>query len=139
MGYSAYTKPGVQIKKGQWLGEYLGELRPIDVETTSKYVFVIPKKCLLDAEKAGNWTRFINSDCRPNVQCWADCLGKRSVMLFQAKKDIGPEEELTINYQKAGFKKAGFSCKCSKCDPSMHVQSAITVDEREIRHLVKLL
>ncbi|KAK5116610.1 hypothetical protein LTR85_009235 [Meristemomyces frigidus] len=33
LGYGAYTKPGAQVKKGQWLDEYLGELKPLSGET----------------------------------------------------------------------------------------------------------
>lgn len=30
LGYAAYTKPGVTIKQGLWIGEYIGELHPIE-------------------------------------------------------------------------------------------------------------
>lgn len=65
------------------------------------YKYVIPMKCVLDAEKAGNWIRFINSPCEPNLYCRPAVIGKRAVVLFQAKSDIGPEEELTFSYAQA--------------------------------------
>lgn len=116
LGYTVYTKPGVYIKKGQWLGEYLGDLLPLDHKTTSLYCFHFAGRCILDAGKAGNWTRFVNSSCEPNVQAVTEAVGKRRTMLFRARKNIGPEEELTINYGKSYFKRAGFPCKCLVCE-----------------------
>ena len=122
LGYAAYTKLGITTKKGQWVGEYIGKLRPLDSgdddnsNNNDQSMFVIPNKCMLDARKAGNWTRFINSNCRPNLQCAAEFVGKRSVILFQAKRDIGPGEELTFKYGRDYFKNAGFSCICSTCE-----------------------
>lgn len=141
LGYAAYTKPGVSLKKGQWLGEYLGDLRPFDdFNLESMYCFHIPNKCVLDAEKAGNWTRFINSSCRPNVQAVPEFVGKRSVLFFRAKKDIGPEEELMLNYGKAYFKKAGFPCACSVCEPAQRRQKGIAgLDPVEIRRIIDAL
>lgn len=114
LGFGAYTKPHVTIKKGQWLEEYLGDLRPISSADTSSslYRIWIPDTCIIDAEKAGNWTRFINSSCRPNVKPWGEFLGKRHVVMFQALRDIGPEEELTFQYGSAYFEQAGFLCRC---------------------------
>ena len=114
MGYAAFTKPRVNITKGQYLDEYLGDIRPLDSELALKslYCFTIPNLCVIDAERAGNWTRFINSSCRPNVSCEAAVIGKRHVVLFSALKDIGPEEELTFNYGPGYFKDAGFDCDC---------------------------
>ena len=114
LGYAAFTKPRVNIAKGQYIDEYVGDLRPIDSEIAFKslYCFEIPELCVVDAERAGNWTRFINSSCRPNLSCEAAVIGQRHVIVFQALKDIGPEEELTFNYGQKYFKNAGFDCEC---------------------------
>lgn len=115
IGYAAFTKPGSSIKKGQWLDEYLGDLKPHggeDGDSSSLYRCKIPNFCVVDAERAGNWTRFINSHCRPNVKLWGETIGKRHVILFQALKDIGPEEEIAFNYGRGYFEKAGFECAC---------------------------
>ena len=114
-GYGAFTKSGVRVKKGQYLDEYIGDLQPIGKEErlNSLYRVEIPKTCVVDAEKAGNWTRFINSHCRPNVKPWGDFIGKRHVILFQALRDIGPEEEIVFDYGRKYFEKAGFECRCS--------------------------
>lgn len=117
LGYSAYTKPGVKIKKDQFVGEYVGELRPQELELESMYQFIVPGKCALDSKDAGNWTRFINSHCRPNLACHTIVVGRRKVILFQALRNIGEEEELTFKYGYSNyFKNAGFACKCSKCE-----------------------
>ncbi|RMY14949.1 hypothetical protein D0867_06977 [Hortaea werneckii] len=68
-GYGAFTAPGVRISKGQWLDEYIGELLPLpspDIPSknpTSLYQLWIPGTAIIDASRAGNWTRFINSSC----------------------------------------------------------------------------
>ena len=118
-GYGAFTRPGVHVKEGEWLGEYIGELRPLDIpsDSNSLYRFEIPDVCVVDSERAGNWTRFINSHCsRPNVKPWGEFIGKRHVILFQALRDIGPEEELTFSYGSRYFEKAGFKCACDGCE-----------------------
>lgn len=119
LGYGAWTAPNVTIKKGQWLEEYLGDLRPLPTNldaaarsSDSLYRIWIPETAIIDAEKAGNWTRFINSSCRPNVKPWGEFVGKRHVVLFQALRDIGPEEELVFQYGAKWFEKAGFLCRC---------------------------
>lgn len=110
----AFTKPGVHIAKGTYLGEYVGDLRPLDSEQAleSLYCTHVRDQCIIDAEQSGNWTRFINSSCRPNLRCSGDSIGKRHAVVFQALKDIGPEEELTFNYGPNYFRNAGFLCAC---------------------------
>ena len=103
------------MKKGDNLGEYIGHLTPIDLDRDqSLYRFEIPGVCAIDAQSCGNWTRFVNSACgsRANVSAWTDTVGKRHIVFYQASKDIGPEEELLVNYGNLYFKKAGFKCDC---------------------------
>jgi SET domain-containing protein len=114
LGYGVFTAAKTHIEKDQYIAEYVGEVRPLNVD--SFYGFEVPNKCTIDAEKAGNWTRFINSSCKPNVKPWAHTIGKRHVILFQALKDIGPGEELLFNYGRKYFEKAGFLCKCDARD-----------------------
>lgn len=85
---------------------------PVDLQTTSLYRFEIPGVCAIDAEPCGNWTRFVNSSCVPNVSAWTDTVGKRHTVFFQAMRDVGPEEELTFKYGKSYFSAAGFKCDC---------------------------
>ena len=115
-GYGTYSKPGVHITKGQWLEEYIGELKPLssveEGSSSGRYCIWIPGTCIVDSEEAGNWTRFINSHCRPNVKSWGDFIGKRHVVLIQALRDIGPEEELVLNYGRSYFEHAEMECRC---------------------------
>jgi hypothetical protein len=86
------------------------------ITSISTYQFVVPDVCVLDSEQAGNWTRFINSSCRPNVKTWANYVGKRHVVFFQALKEIGPEEELFFSYGQGYFEAAAFECRCDVLD-----------------------
>lgn len=71
----------VLIKKNQWVGEYIGELRPHkrvqnelkNLGKQTMYRFDIHTELasgrmgpiiVLDSELEGNWTRFINSRCK---------------------------------------------------------------------------
>lgn len=38
------------------------------------------------------------------------------MIVFQALKDTGPEEELVFNYGKKYFERAGFECSCGAYD-----------------------
>lgn len=112
-GYGAFTAPKTTIRKGDFVGEYIGELLPLHSRTDSGlYRFEIPSVCAIDSQRAGNWTRFINSSCDPNVKPWGDTVGRRHVILFQALRDIKPGEELLFNYGSYYFEKAGFMCGC---------------------------
>lgn len=81
LGYSTFVKRGVNLKKHTWLGEYIGELRPLKkvnldlaVGVQSMYRFDVTlqdrETVVLDSEKAGNWTRYMNSSCEPNCEVW---------------------------------------------------------------------
>lgn len=111
LGYAAFLSPDAPpIAKNSYVGEYLGELLPTG--NSSLYGFEIPGIGMVDAERAGNWTRFSNSHCRPNVKVWGDFVGKRRVILFQTLREVRPGEELTWSYGRAYFEKAGFLCGC---------------------------
>lgn len=112
LGYRAYTTE--DIAKNDWIAEYLGELRPLSVPATvlSRYRIEIPGRCAIDAGERGNWTRYMNSSCNPNVRLVGEYIGKREVVFFQALRDIRGGEELTFNYGRAYFEKAGIQCQC---------------------------
>ncbi|SMR58678.1 unnamed protein product [Zymoseptoria tritici ST99CH_1E4] len=114
LGYGVFAAAKAFIKKGDWLEEYIGEIRPMN--TNSLYAFELPTACRLDSLHAGNWTRFVNSSCRPNVRARAATVGKRHAILFQAARNIGPGEELRINYGGMYFQQAGLLCMCDVKD-----------------------
>ncbi|KAK7180346.1 set and ww domain protein [Paraphaeosphaeria sporulosa] len=128
LGYSAHTT--VPIAKNEWIGEYIGELRPLSLSKTqqSLYWLPIPGQCAIDAERKGNWTRFMNSSCKPNVKVWGETLGKRHVVLFQTLKNIAAGDELTFQYGKAYFERAGIECLCDAHDGEPYMPGPRTLE-----------
>ncbi len=73
-GLGVFVLPGEELPAGAWLGEYLGELLPPTAPEadSSDYAFTLSAQggaaeVVIDAATHGNWTRFVNSSCRPNV------------------------------------------------------------------------
>lgn len=54
----------------------------------------------------------MNSSCQPNVRVWGESVGKKQVVLFQAIREIGPEEEITFQYGAKYFLEAELECRC---------------------------
>ncbi|KAF9246134.1 hypothetical protein BU15DRAFT_40201, partial [Melanogaster broomeanus] len=128
----------VDIPKGKILGTYTG--RREDVEDLPNehrgYLFDLDGTEVRDAENLGgrytadcyaygNWTRFVNHSCSPNMQAYAvvyDTIPHVNMpyMAFVASKDISAGAELTIDYhpyadeevQNKGKKPAVGVCKC---------------------------
>lgn len=118
------------IKKGQYIGEYVGEI--IDNEEDKRRQVVCNKKgstylfdlfsnlydtpYAIDAEKFGNLTRFINHSCEPNAAVWpvyVNCLdAKLPKICFFAKKKIQPNEEITFDYKPGTEDKGLTACLC---------------------------
>ncbi|KAF2764013.1 hypothetical protein EJ03DRAFT_42913 [Teratosphaeria nubilosa] len=49
-GYGAYLSfSSGTIRKGTWLGEYLGEIRPLNTHVHSRYLHSVPNVCEIDA------------------------------------------------------------------------------------------
>lgn len=74
-------KRGMGIRKGEWVGEYIGELRPIQrvnrdlergIQSMYRFDFALEggETVVVDSERRGNWTRFVNSSCCPNLDVW---------------------------------------------------------------------
>ncbi|EME78785.1 uncharacterized protein MYCFIDRAFT_178889 [Pseudocercospora fijiensis CIRAD86] len=110
-GYGAFNTRS-PIPADTYLSEYLGNLIPSDDAPRSLYLLDIKGLFSIDAAKAGNWTRFINSSCEPNVAAEAAMLGKRHVLVFKTLRRILPGEELTFYYGRKYFQQAGFKCSC---------------------------
>lgn len=124
-----YVKPGQTINEDDWLGEYLGEILPGDTleQLQSWYAFDLaefPKdglpKITIDAATHGNWTRFVNSSCNPNVQPLPEQIGKVRVVAFRALRDIQAGEQLQINYGREYFEGPGIQCCCDS-QPHPHL------------------
>ncbi|XP_067323033.1 histone-lysine N-methyltransferase NSD2 [Anolis sagrei] len=111
------------IKKGEFVNEYVGEL--IDDEEcmarikyahendiTHFYMLTIDKDRIIDAGPKGNYSRFMNHSCQPNCETlkWT-VHGDTRVGLF-AVCDIPAGTELTFNYNLDCLGNEKTVCKC---------------------------
>ncbi|XP_020505337.2 histone-lysine N-methyltransferase NSD2 isoform X1 [Labrus bergylta] len=111
------------IKKGEFVNEYIGEL--IDEEEcrarivyahenniTYFYMLTIDKDRIIDAGPKGNYSRFMNHSCQPNceTQKWT-VNGDTRVGLF-AVCDIPAGTELTFNYNLDCLGNEKTICRC---------------------------
>ncbi|XP_041928316.1 histone-lysine N-methyltransferase NSD2 [Alosa sapidissima] len=111
------------IKKGQFVNEYVGEL--IDEEECRNriryaqendmsdfYMLTIDKDRIIDAGPKGNYSRFMNHSCQPNceTQKWT-VNGDTRVGLF-AVCDIPAGTELTFNYNLDCLGNEKTVCRC---------------------------
>ncbi|XP_042313013.1 histone-lysine N-methyltransferase NSD2 isoform X3 [Sceloporus undulatus] len=111
------------IKKGEFVNEYVGEL--IDEEEcmarikyahendiTHFYMLTIDKDRIIDAGPKGNYSRFMNHSCQPNCETlkWT-VHGDTRVGLF-AVRDIPTGTELTFNYNLDCLGNEKTVCKC---------------------------
>lgn len=96
------------IPKGVYIGEYAG--RVVDMDTQGKFVFQIrentPSKVIVttvDAGYFGNFTRFFNHSCEPNLEVRA-IRGDYIIphIGFFTIQDIRPNEELCFRYRENG-------------------------------------
>ncbi|KAM4625251.1 histone-lysine N-methyltransferase NSD2 [Polymixia lowei] len=111
------------IKKGEFVNEYIGEL--IDEEEcrarikyaqenniTHFYMLTIDKDRIIDAGPKGNYSRFMNHSCQPNceTQKWT-VNGDTRVGLF-AVCDVPAGTELTFNYNLDCLGNEKTVCRC---------------------------
>ncbi|KAJ8281435.1 hypothetical protein GJAV_G00067660 [Gymnothorax javanicus] len=111
------------IKKGEFVNEYVGEL--IDEvecharikyaqenDITHFYMLTIDKDRIIDAGPKGNYSRFMNHSCQPNceTQKWT-VNGDTRVGLF-AVCDIPAGTELTFNYNLDCLGNEKTVCRC---------------------------
>nr|XP_005992405.1 PREDICTED: histone-lysine N-methyltransferase, H3 lysine-36 and H4 lysine-20 specific isoform X1 [Latimeria chalumnae]XP_005992406.1 PREDICTED: histone-lysine N-methyltransferase, H3 lysine-36 and H4 lysine-20 specific isoform X1 [Latimeria chalumnae] len=113
----------VDLKKGEFVNEYVGEL--IDEEEcrarikhaqendiSNFYMLTLDKDRIIDAGPKGNHARFMNHSCQPNceTQKWT-VNGDTRVGLF-ALCDIPAGSELTFNYNLECLGNGKTVCKC---------------------------
>lgn len=101
------------IRRGKFLDDYVGELLPDGKwYPGDRYAFDLPGIGRCTSREYGNWTRFVNHRCRPNVRANDWMVGQRVVMMFRAERDIQPGEQLFIEYGRGYFEAANRFCKC---------------------------
>lgn len=115
------------LKKGQTLGEFIGELLPGSTppERLSAYAFTWDARKptatnVIDPGTRGNVWRFCNHSCKPNVEVESAVLSGRQVLLLTAMRDISEGEELYISYGHGYFVDRGMMCACD-WKPTPHV------------------
>ncbi|KAI1342400.1 hypothetical protein F5Y15DRAFT_372632 [Xylariaceae sp. FL0016] len=121
MGYGVFVQPNKTINKNTLLDVYLGEVVPPCTERLSAYQFAITLSrsgliANVDAKAYGNWTRFVNSHCEPNVDATIEALGGQLVVAFIANQDIPAGEQLFINYGRSYFEAQDINCICDGQD-----------------------
>ncbi len=100
MGYGVFAKE--DISKYTILNHYAGILRPDrDVSDDNDSAFTFPdfEKYSIDAQKQGNWTRFMNHSENTNVKVWEYYLPEGPRIIFTAgPKGIKKSAQLTYSY-----------------------------------------
>ena len=124
-GLGIYILPGQAFRAGDWLGEYLGELLPATAPEadTSDYAFTMAgcansgvQEVVVDAQTHGNWTRFLNSSCKPNAEALPEQVGGVKIIAVRARKRIRAGEQVCISYGRRYFEGRKMMCLCETKD-----------------------
>lgn len=89
------------IPKGRKIIEYTGEkisrkeTKRRYYERTENYLFTLNTYWTIDGAVGGSGAQYINHCCEPN--CYSQIL--KNHILYRAKRDIQPGEELTMDYR----------------------------------------
>lgn len=94
------------IKKGEYIGEYVGEVKRYLPLRSSRNDYVgelrisdyVPLKFIVDARNKGNLTRYINHSETPNLQSITVICKGMMHAIFVAKKEIQNDAQLTYDY-----------------------------------------
>lgn len=65
------------------------------------------------AREFGNWTRFVNHHCNPNLSVGVGMYGHRRAVVFRANRDIAAGEQLCIHYGEDYFNNLNIDCNCN--------------------------
>lgn len=99
-----------------WIGEYLGKLVPPQLKSEMEdnmYLFEFDSTVTCDASLFGNWTRFMNHHCRPNVDAMELGYARRKVIGFRTARRIRKGEQLSIWYGEDYFRGNSLLCRCN--------------------------
>ncbi|MFN0104067.1 MAG: SET domain-containing protein [Bryobacteraceae bacterium] len=105
VGYSPIHRWGIYadelIPKGRKIIEYTGEkisrkeTKRRFAEREHNYLFTLNSYWTIDGAVGGSGAQYINHSCEPN--CYSQIL--KDHILYRAKRDIQPGEELSIDYR----------------------------------------
>ncbi|KAL5441271.1 hypothetical protein PMIN07_004318 [Paraphaeosphaeria minitans] len=130
-GWGMFSR--LDFEENQVLGEYAGELVPLDSNRSdeeTRYMADIPigsanltqrgalaagsrqPKCWIDAERTGSIFRFANHSCDWNVKLLFGRVGmERRVLMVVSTRPIQAGEEITLDYGE-GYWKSNEVCRC---------------------------
>ncbi|KAF2633685.1 hypothetical protein BU25DRAFT_464881 [Macroventuria anomochaeta] len=91
------------------LGEYAGELIPIEVSTDSKYLFDINDEdnetmACVDSVSFGDWTKYINHSYNANAVFQVVRVGEEARVVCKTRRRGREGEEVTIDYRENYWK-----------------------------------
>lgn len=124
------------IGKDTWLGEYLGELVPVPryYDPNDRYMTEVEETALIGTRQFGNWTRFVNHHCNPNVRITQEMYGGRKCMLLRASTDIEVGDQLYVNFGSSYFDEYRRTCTCD-AEAGPHVPNDDDDDDYESDHV----
>lgn len=104
IGYGLFAAKS--YKKGGFIGEYVGEVKrflPLrcrrnDYIGELRVAEHVPLRFILDSEKKGNMTRFINHSDTPNLKSMTVISSGLLHAIFVANQDIAPGQQFCYNY-----------------------------------------
>lgn len=133
LGKGVFATRGFEM--GDVLGEYIGKLLPTDSapDESDMYQYTCDGVAVITAKELGNWTRFINHDCEPNVEVDDNHYGGRRALIFTANRDIAPGEQLAIDYGVDYFINANIRCRCPLYGGVAHIPGQEPQDEEAPR------
>lgn len=123
-GTGAFLAQGgnYRIAVGTKVGIYFGRLIPHKLNKVwGPSNYTLPASgvqtrgaLIIDSAQEGNWTRFINSSCEPNLEVCPAQAGKVRLMVFEAVQEIREGDELTMFYGRDYFtSRPEMDCVCS--------------------------
>ncbi|KAE8886870.1 hypothetical protein PF005_g10928 [Phytophthora fragariae] len=114
------------VKRGDVLGEYLGQLRCVETDPAKRSrnqgfllqmrvrTAGVRERCVgIDALHLGGRMRFANHSCVANAEFYEVANGRRHTIVVVSTENILPGKEVTVNYGKDLWFVCG--CKHTKC------------------------
>lgn len=125
MGYGVFVRPGCGgVKENVALALYLGAVIPFSAPELkaegSRYLFELhdivrgskKNQICIDSAAHGNWTRFVNANCKPNCESMLVTVGKRAYLLYVTVVAVEEGKELTVSYGSEYFRDGETECLC---------------------------
>jgi len=127
------------IPAGAIIGEYVGELHPLESLSDPTYSLEFSgaqgELALIHCRRYGNWTRYMNHSCNPTAYFHDYTIGDRVRMCIRTVRETNIFEEITVHYGSAYWNEA-MLCRCGEpnCefDTPAKIQAAIREERAEL-------